>query len=415
MGSSGAGRRKNQQHLWWAFVATVCLLSSLPYWMLQLSEQQQFQNNTAPKISERKEWKARKPTSLSSELSRPKKTREEEPSSTRKSSCAVLFFGLPRSFESIVLPSIRQNVLIPNRDNHCDFFMHYYNVSSEAKSRIVNGGGNIDTSRVPTLLTEAVHQVDPEAHVSMISDTDESFWKARKEQLDKYRTVKAADGKYLYYPWMAKTFTYPTSIDNIVKQWHSIDAVWNLMEKFSASYHQQHYYERVAMLRNDAVYMTPFDIYRINNTLVDRENQYASIPNWARYPVNDRMIYGNRKAVKIWATRRFELLEDHVRTYNEPGYGMHSERFLEHSIFPAIRNETGIPVVNNPDICFLRARADGAIWANDCASRAGAATGFRVANVRLLLEQLLGRPCVASKKGRVLEARCDGEPTTSKP
>lgn len=50
--------------------------------------------------------------------------------------------------------------------------------------------------------------------------------------MERYRTTKnAVDGKYeyLHYPWTAKSFIYPTSIDKIVKQWHRIDAVWNVM------------------------------------------------------------------------------------------------------------------------------------------------------------------------------------------
>ena len=76
------------------------------------------------------------------------------------------------------------------------------------------------------------------------------------------------------------------------------------------------------------------------------------------------MIYGPKKAVKIWAKERFMRLEEHVVSY-EPGYGMHSERFLNHSIFPAIRR-LGVPVYANPDICFFRARADSSTWITDC-------------------------------------------------
>ena len=158
---------------------------------------------------------------------------------------------------------------------------------------------------------------------------------------------------------MAKTYIYPTSIENIVKQWHSIESAWNDMEKHSVLLKKN--YTQVAMLRNDVFYATPFDIYntsrnkrRLNNKKAldghSNDYEYVGVPNWARFPINDRMIYGSYRGVKIWSTERFQRLESHVRTY-EPGYGMHSERFLNHSIFPAIRS-LGIRVIENPDSKF---------------------------------------------------------------
>ncbi|KAL3893640.1 MAG: hypothetical protein SGARI_008033 [Bacillariaceae sp.] len=106
------------------------------------------------------------------------------------------------------------------------------------------------------------------------------------------------------------------------------------------------------------------------------------------------MVYGPYEAVKIWATQRFDRLEQHVLSY-EPGYGLHSERFLNHSIFGAIRDELGYEVVADPNVCFFRARADGTVWINDCATRDGAAIGFRNLNhAQELVEELVGHACV---------------------
>ena len=47
------------------------------------------------------------------------------------------------------------------------------------------------------------------------------------------------------------------------------------------------------------------------------------------YPVNDRMVIGSYEAVKIWATQRFDLLDDYVmHKVPKPGLGMHSEHYL---------------------------------------------------------------------------------------
>jgi hypothetical protein len=325
----------------------------------------------------------------------------------RQKSCALCFFGLPRSFELLVLPSIIQNILIPNKQNRCDLYFHYYRVQAEKKGR--SGYGGLINREDIDMLYAAVKQVyigesGDIPHVSITSDTDEDFLRKRGAQLKKYRKTKGTDGKYLYYPWMAKSFKYPTSIDNIVKQWHSINSAWNEMEKNALTFNKD--YKRVAMLRNDVVYITPFDIYNASKTKREENDEYVGIPSWARYPINDRMIYGSYRGVKIWSTERFERLESHVVTY-EPGYGMHSERFLNHSIFPAIR-DLGIKVIENPDICFFRARADGSAWINDCSTINGAARGFRRKDTQILVENLIGRKCRKTKFNRkTIQLHCN--------
>ena len=110
--------------------------------------------------------------------------------------------------------------------------MHYYHVEQETGGRSGHGG-TIDPNDVYQLPAElqrlnfeysnVTNQM--QQHISIINDTENEFWSKRGELLTKYRTKKGPDGNYLYFPWMAKSFTYPTSIDNIVKQWHSISEV----------------------------------------------------------------------------------------------------------------------------------------------------------------------------------------------
>ncbi|KAL3904270.1 MAG: hypothetical protein SGILL_010133 [Bacillariaceae sp.] len=323
------------------------------------------------------------------------------------SACAICFFGLPRSFELLVLPSIVKNVLKPNqKSNKCDIFLHYYDLQSEKKSRS-SVGGTLHTEDV-WLLAEAQKKLNRQdgtnIHVSIVKDTEESFLQERAAQLEKYMTTKGKDGKLLYYPWMAKSYD-KSSIHNIIKQWHSIDRVWQHMEEAATKLNK--HYDRVAMLRNDVVYVTPFDLYQVSNTTRDDSNKQVVVPNWARFPINDRMVYGPHEAVKIWATERFQRVETHVLTY-EPGYGLHSERFLNHSIFGAIRDELSMQVSTNPEVCFFRARADGTAWINDCATRDGAAIGFRnLDTAQSLVEEIAGRVCRREKfKQKIIQVDC---------
>mmetsp|Transcript_3629 Transcript_3629/g.10219 ORF Transcript_3629/g.10219 Transcript_3629/m.10219 type:complete len:230 (-) Transcript_3629:855-1544(-) len=118
-------------------------------------------------------------------------------------------------------------------------------------------------------------------------------------------------------------------------------------------------YDVVAMVRNDVVFVTPIDLFQQSSP------QKATIPGFAKYPVNDRMICGPHDAVEIWATQRFAKIEQHASLEQYKGMALHSETFLNASLLPSIE-ALGIAIEEDPTLCFLRVRADGAIWIEDC-------------------------------------------------
>jgi hypothetical protein len=290
-----------------------------------------------------------------------------EQEETSETNCAICFFGLPRSFEMLVLPSVVKNILIPNFRYGCDVFLHYYDIQEESRGRASNGG-TIDPIAVYKLkerVAELYGEMDGMAKipdVSFVVDSDESFWEARGKTVEKYRNEKGPDGNLKYFPWKDSSYQWPISTDNIVKQWHSIQAVWGAMDKHAALHKMN--YTRVAMVRSDVIYVKPIDIYETSKKDFDTKNKVAVIPKFATHPVNDRMIYGPYEAVKVWATERFSRLEEHVQSV-KPGYGMHSERFMAASIIPGIEGN-GFKVEQSPHICFFRARADGQVFLRDC-------------------------------------------------
>ena len=330
----------------------------------------------------------------------------------RENRCALLFFGLPRGYKTLVLPSIVKNVLEPNSKHGCDIYAHSVILQKEEASRS-GRGGTIDPKSI-FLLEQRTQEVSAKRsgkvpHVAITTDTEEDFWRIRNETVQKYRTTKGADGKLLYFPWARPAYIFPTSIDSMVKQWHSIETVWHLMEEESKKL--QVTYDRVAMLRNDVFYAAPIDIYQTSS-------QDAVLPGFAMYPVNDRMIYGPYSAVKIWATERFQRIDSHVRKV-QPGLGMHSEWFLKESIIPAIV-ETGTKVVMNYDICFFRVRADETVWISDCERTGknapqGIIRDFRKVDKKRLVENIVGLPCTQSKgpyQG-VMQLECRDQNQTS--
>jgi hypothetical protein len=301
-----------------------------------------------------------------------------------------------------VLPSIVKNVLEPNADHNCDVYAHSVNLDREQASR--SGQGGMIDSKAMLLLKDRAREVASHSitgrvpHVVITMDTEEQFWTLRNATIQKYRNTKTRDGKRLYFPWKTNSYIFPTSIDNMVKQWHSIERVWQIMEQESHKLHVN--YVRVAMMRSDVFYATPIDIMRVNKTHLSRTNvKEVVLPGFAMYPVNDRMIYGYCEGVRIWATQRFSRIDAHVATVQR-GFGMHSERFLNGTILPAIR-KSGIRVKNNHDICFFRVRADDTIWCSDCERTGknapqGIVRDFVKMDKKKLVEDIVGLPCTKS-------------------
>jgi hypothetical protein len=265
-------------------------------------------------------------------------------------------------------------------DNNCDYYLHYHAVTSEKESGRA-AGGTIQGNDV-FLLEDAVRQIYQRGngtgkiipHVSITNSTMEEYEQARNKTMHRYETTLDEDGNYLYFPYKALSWEYPQTMRNMVKQWHSINAVFHHMEENARILKRK--YSRVAMLRNDVMYVTPLDVYQLSTRERDVENNHFVIPDWANYPINDRMVAGPYDAVKIWATERFRRVNRHVRTYPIPGWGVHSEKFLNFSIVPAMLNASGhsssslsYVMDQNPNVCFLRARADGSVWIEDCGKR----------------------------------------------
>jgi len=318
--------------------------------------------------------------------------------------CAINIYGLPRAFKSLVLPSIVKNVIQPNARYGCDYFVHYYEQTREPPGRS-GSGGSINAAEILSLKDEvklAAIQLNTTLTrmptVTFAKDSELAFWKKYHTLIHRIRTSKDVDGKYIYFPWKDKTYQYPVTTDNIIKMWHSIQASWNLMEE-AAKESEDSGYSRVAMLRADVVYVTPIDIFERGDGQLDIENKYAVVPAFCRFPVSDRLVYGPYEAVKVWAAERFSRMERHVSWVlkHDPGYGLHSERFVNRALFPAMRSK-GVEIIEHPTMCFFRVRADESVWITDCKFGGPTASAPSIQknlgnNNRAVVESLLGRKC----------------------
>mmetsp|Transcript_6149 Transcript_6149/g.15208 ORF Transcript_6149/g.15208 Transcript_6149/m.15208 type:complete len:567 (-) Transcript_6149:314-2014(-) len=287
--------------------------------------------------------------------------------------CAINLFGLPRSFKHHVLPSLVRNVISVNHKYQCDYFVHFFNVTAEESgasetssksndsttqyARGGNTGGVLHPDDV-YLLKDAVAKPqetsansDHRQRVEFVSDTDDDFRNTRKAYIEEI--IFGTGGNQSLNPYFVKeaSFTEQTLL-NILKMWHSVDRVWNLMDQAKIKSNDgknngAKRYKRVAMLRLDVIYTTPIDVYKVPTNVVPpdlnkdyrkflkrpRQGQKAQkyfydfgtaaktkpqpqhcvVPGFKSFPVNDRYFAGPYEAVEIWAKDRFSRARKHVK------------------------------------------------------------------------------------------------------
>lgn len=202
--------------------------------------------------------------------------------------CALLFFGLGRKFKDIAFPSVKKNILAFNRK--CDVFVHTYNVTRAFGARKgERGTGFINTSEVLLLTDQSMIQFESE----------EDF--QNKRGVGYYRNL---------FP-KPSSWEFPTSIDNMIRQWHSLERVWAKMEVAEENIEKR--YNNVALFRLDVLFTHPISIDVCRNAVIPRL-MYKPTPrdsSWGGY--NDRFFYGKREYAKCWATQRFSSVERYLR------------------------------------------------------------------------------------------------------
>jgi hypothetical protein len=242
--------------------------------------------------------------------------------------CALLFFGLPKHFKDIVLPSIRSEILAHNPG--CDVFAHTYNVTNITTARNGEDGAAIHPDEVFALTRNVV--VD--APHALPHDLEH------------------------YHPYVA--FDWKTQqMDNMIKQWHSIERAWGAM--VDGERRRGRRYARVGLFRLDVKYVTPV---RVGDGAV------AAVPNFGhwngpRKGLNDRAFYGGRAYAELWATARFPQADAYLASHKTR---LHSEIFMTWLL-------RDVPVELKP-FCFLRVRATGEVKQRDC-ERGGGHTDYK--------------------------------------
>jgi hypothetical protein len=274
---------------------------------------------------------------------------------TNTKTCALLFFGLIKdSFQTITLPSIQEHILAHNPQ--CDIFLHTYNLTTVPLNKR-NAEVSVQTVNISQayLLTNNV----------MIEDMD-SFNEKRIAILDQTR-------KFYHRGWGDCCVSH----DNMIKQWNSIQGVWDLMQHYEQSKRKSgkskhsKFYDQVGLFRSDVYYTKRINIF----------DSQGAIPDFGHYGgYNDRLFYGSYENAEVWASKRFEFTNTFEEKYmfpsdqSELGHWSKLKRFLGYEIHDGYHSETFLKKLMNhyqiyveaKNHCVWRVRTGSKIQASDC-------------------------------------------------
>ena len=259
-----------------------------------------------------------------------------------KSPCALLFFGVPRLFRSTALPSIQRYMLTPNKE--CDVFVHSYNVTTLSVIRNNEANAELVPSDLYLLVNNDTDRILLEGMESFHAKRNLSFFHQH------------------HHKGWGESFG---STDNMVKAWHSIQGVWDIMEHYQQTHNIN--YTRIGLFR--------LDVFYTHNIVIQDPSEKAVIPAdfvwWSKkkkkstHLVNDRGMYGNYEYARIWAAKRFAFAPEYIERQNNKStshklQGIHSESFIYELL-----NNYQVPY-QEKEMCFFRLRANGVVLHEDC-------------------------------------------------
>ena len=275
--------------------------------------------------------------------------------SVTRGKCALLFFGLVKdSFQSISLPSINRHIVETN--NQCEIFLHTYNITD-----VPLNPRNLEHTSHKANVSQAYLLTNKVA----LEDMD-NFNVKREKVLERTR-------KFYHRGWGKCCVSH----DNMIKQWHSIEGVWNLMQKYENE--NGIHFHQIGLFRSDVYYTRAVDIF----------DSKGAIPNFAHHHgYNDRLFYGSYENAKIWASQRFDFVDifekKYMSLYNSSGTkafknkkdGYHSETYVKN-----LMDDHGIDV-EMKDHCLWRVRSGKKIMVDDCDGMTGFSTFSEVKSYR---------------------------------
>lgn len=165
--------------------------------------------------------------------------------------CAILIHGTPRSFLSIVLPTLERNVIKPNARYNCDYFVQFHVQNYDEVPSYPGRSGfaySNDTYQLEQVVLTAAHDVNSAYNptIRFVTSTNEEVFNRHEEFLLKTHLLKDKGGNWLYFP-------------DKIRSWDGLQLAWDLLETRQTEKGVN--YDHVVVLHSDVAYPTPIDIY----------------------------------------------------------------------------------------------------------------------------------------------------------
>eukprot|EP00804_Cyclotella_cryptica_P004994 CCRYP_021192-RA/>CCRYP_021192-RA protein AED:0.16 eAED:0.16 QI:360/1/1/1/0.66/0.5/4/207/888 len=302
-----------------------------------------------------------------------------------QSKCAILLYGTPRSFDSIVLPTLIEHVIKPNSRSQCDYFVHI-NLQEFDEAPSHPGRSGYIYANDTYLLEQAVIDIANAFHgsfapiVKFVTSTKDESFERHRDLFLKMHVLKDKSGRWLYFP-------------EIIHLWDGLQLVWNLMK--TTQHENDVTYDYVAALRTDAAYLTPIKISdklagKWRQSLIISGSPTASIRDGFSQGISGEIYiaYGSYDAVQIWATERFAHFDEFLNrlTHKKMKSIMSERSFITATLVPRLKRRW-ISVEVDSIACALDVQPDESISLFGCGDPTTA---------KLALEKIIDRPCVPS-------------------
>eukprot|EP01082_Thalassiosira_pseudonana_P003319 g3426.t1.1.5e174189 g3426 g3426.t1 contig12:2045619-2048359(-) len=295
--------------------------------------------------------------------------------------CAILIHGTPRSFLSIVLPTLERNVIKPNARYNCDYFVQFHVQNYDEVPSYPGRSGFVysnDTYQLEQVVLTAAHDVNSAYNptIRFVTSTNEEVFNRHEVFLLKTHLLKDKGGNWLYFP-------------DKIRSWDGLQLAWDLLETRQTEKGVN--YDHVVVLHSDVAYPTPIDIYgeverKKSLTISDAPTKHLRDSTMeGRY--RKRIVYGSNDAVKIWSTGRITQLDSFVNWLANEEFGTEEDVFLSDFVLPLLK-EAGVSVQYDSTICTLDAFPDESVSLVGC--------GDDSITTKQDLEAAMGLQCVAS-------------------
>ena len=188
---------------------------------------------------------------------------------------------------SVALPSLIQHFLLPNARHGCDVFLKTH---AETEAEAAEDAAGLAALRDAAAALAARAGRPSPAVVLLPAETEGEFESKYGDLVARHCTASdPGTGKPLYFPWADRACALCADLRYVIQDWDAVQATWDALVKRGEEQGGTGY-GRVGLLRLDAFYARPLDVFQLDKDSYDYATRYAVIPGFDKRPVNDRLV-----------------------------------------------------------------------------------------------------------------------------